>query len=284
MESTNTANIWVAIGTILLALAAFANIWLSRKQARIFTRQLILQRSQLIPNLRIKNIEFKENIAKVNIENFSGVPGYEVGLSSSFHLVNPEYYASPDRGEKLSSSRVQQMIAEKKQLYLDFQPIQKEDLVYQGKRIVPQEYVTFMITNLNEATLLPQQSAYVEVEPNFYIGTKDILPHGQIMNFEKMKEVLLQNNYTYAAIIIELVYKDKLETPMGFEPYAKFIINFKRHKTLEEAWREGVSFSFMALSQGEIQRKLKGVTMDHYKNAKSSKSPEILEKMNKEYF
>jgi len=279
---TDFANIAVAIGTFLLALAAFATMLQDRKQISILYRLYALLRP--IPNLRITSLNFKGNIARVNIENFSSVPGYEVGLASSFYLVYPKYYSSSEEKEELSTSLAQQMIAEGKTVYRHFQPLLKEQLIYQDIRMVPQTYVSFMLTSLNEATLLPQKSETIEVEPEFYIGTNEVLSKGQILNFEKLKEVLLQNNHTFAAINMSLVYKDKLETPMGYEPYAKFVINFKRHKTLEEARREGISFDFVALSPGEIQRKSKGVTMDYYKNVKSSQSPEVLEEIDKGYF
>lgn len=279
---TDFANIALAIGTFFLAIAAFTAIWQSRKQISILYRLFASQR--IIPNLRIISLDFKGNIATVNIENFSDVPGYEVGLASSFYLVYPKYYSSSEEKEELSISLAQQMIAEGKTVYWHFQPLLKEQLIYQDIRMVPQTYVSFMLTSLNEATLLPQKSETIEVEPEFYIGTENVLGRGKILNFEELKEVLLQNNHTFAAINMSLVYKDKLETSMGYEPYAKFVINFKKHKTLEEAWREGISFDFIALSLGEIQRKSKGVTMDYYEKAKSSQSPEVLEKIDRGSF
>jgi hypothetical protein len=279
-----TANFWVAIGTILLAIASFVNIWMSRKQAQVFTRQLILQRSQLIPNLRIKKLEFKGNIAEVDIENFSDVPGYEVGLSSSFYLTYPEYYASKDQSEKLSESRVKQMNEEKKQLYWRFQPLINHNIVFENEKMASEDYITFLITSLNEATLLPHQMATIHVEPQFYISSnKSENLSGMILDFNILKDTLLQNNQIFAAVNIVLVYKDKLETPMGFEPYAKFIINFNKHKTLEDAWRDGVGYNFLALSPGQIQREIKGTPMSMYKNAKSSRSPEMLEKADMEF-
>ena len=238
----------------------------------------------MIPNVRIKTITFKGNKAIVDVENFSDVPGYEVGLTSTFFFVEQKVYSSLDKGEELSYSLAQQYFKEKKQLYHSFHLSSKTDLTYKGKHMEPKDYVTFLITDLNEATVLPHKKAKVVVEPEFYIEEKKQLPTGQILNYEKLKEVLLQNEQLYVAINIDLVYKDKLETPMGFEPYANFIIAFKRHKTLEEAWREGIGYNFLPLSQGEIQRKLKGIPLSQYKNVKSRQSAEMLEKLNEDWF
>jgi len=268
-------NILLAIGTLALAIVAFYSLRQNQKQIQVLSRQVNVQKSLLVPYLQVKQLDIQGNRVSIETENVSDTTAHWFGLATEFYLVYPRYSADPKGDELLSPSHLEQLIEEGKTVWVEFLLLSSSKaprFTYEGKLVLPEGVVTYPESGFTATVFAAHTSTKVEIEPLFCVHTeKKTLGSGfgKAFRFPEFREFLLQNEVGYVAVNLSLVYKDVTETPIGHESVAKFVVNAKEHKTIQESWQSKHSFHFLPLSIGEIQRDIKWLSLDSYRQLKS---------------
>ena len=113
-------NILAAIGTLVLAVAAFFTILQNKKQLNILSKQIRVQKSEIVPFLQVNSVDANGNSLTLNIENLSSSTARGVGISTRFYLVYPEYSADLRGKDVLSQSRLEQRIKENESIFVKY--------------------------------------------------------------------------------------------------------------------------------------------------------------------
>lgn len=279
------SNFLVVIGTLALATAAFFTLRQNSKQVSILSRQISMQRSSLVPYLEINSYKAQDNRLILDIENLSNSIARGLGISTSFYLVYPRYSADPQGKDILSSSRLEQRIKDNITVWVKYHIFGPNEpkLLFDGKYAKSVEVISFPETGNSAAYFPPHNKTTVEFKPRFLISTREQLPSMKAFEFDEFKEFLLQNNIDYCAVDIKLVYQDLTERQIGNDSFCRFVINPRKHKTIQECHEEKASFDFLSLSLREIQLNLKWIDKSIYKRFKShwNRSEEEMEMIEK---
>jgi hypothetical protein len=269
------SNFLVGIGTLVLAVIAWWGLRQASNQQHILSKQLDIQQTQLRPNIQVKSFNFKKNALSVEIENVSTVAAYRVGVSTRFYLVYPLFFDSPESNQPLSRSRVEQMIAKKKQLYAKYQlvhPKKGPKLIYEGNIVIPDEAVTFAGNDLPGAIILSRETRNITVEPRFNVSTGLITGlTGKAFDFAELTRFLLQHDVQWVAVSFALIFKDVTEEIIGSEWITKFAFDIKGRTSLANAHTHGSPIYFLPLSAAEIQTKKMYLPGQSYRSRKTSK-------------
>ncbi|MDD4794699.1 MAG: hypothetical protein PHU18_05595 [Dehalococcoidales bacterium] len=262
MSLDNFLQLLVAAGTISLALATFLTLAQNYQQLQLLKKQLLLQTNQYSPDLAIITFEIKGNVMSIELENIGSSHATWVGIGCSFYLVSLSYYS-----DKSGKKEVSELTAARsnEQLYIKFNLDYQSTLKNEEYIIYPARYINFLLAESQEPTILPNKKYQLSTELNFYIKEKKELGSAQMLDFNKLKELMGQNNRRYIAADLSLCYKDKSRNTM-YKAIDKFIIDFEADDTLEQAWKKHRSYSFVALSTNEIFSKVKGMDFDTYSN------------------
>lgn len=262
-----------SIGTLVLAVAALWGLKQTRNQQRIISRQLDIQQSQLRPNVQIKSFNFNGNMLNISIENVSTVAAYWVGVLTRFYLIYPQYFDSQESHEQLSRTRVEQMMSEKKQLFVKYQlfaPSKQPKLTHDSHIVSPAEAVVFAGNDLPGAIILSRETRSIKVEPMFYVSTGSMLGiAGNGFNFTDLKAFLLQHDITWIAFSFELIFKDVTEDIIRSEWITKFAFNMSVSSSLADAASHSNPVFFLPLSASEIQAKSRFLPGDSYRAMKT---------------
>jgi hypothetical protein len=162
-------------------------------------------------------------------------PAYEIGLSMSFILLD----GNDGKSWKFHEKPLPFTLLEDET---------KKDGMTEGN---PIDSVVFLRNEKGLSRLYGKQRETFSAEPIFLFKNIKKIKEGTIQRYDvysTVKKRLLNNKIRFVAISISLVYKDVAETIQESEPIKCFVIDLKKHNSLEEAYHENIPFHQMAIS------------------------------------
>ena len=176
-------------------------------------RQISLSREE--PRLHHSDLKFDGNKISLRIANVGNGIAMEVGVISDFSPL---------------------------MMKLPFVRIKFED-----KNVVPAECVNFPVDG--EMVLEPKSFKIFKSEIKFFASTelieksKKLLEGlaGEAFDFEELCEFLKKQDIDEMGVSIKLIGKNFMEEPIDGTSSTEFTVDFKKHKTLEEAFKEFVN-------------------------------------------
>jgi hypothetical protein len=243
----------VALGTILLAIVTFMSVMQGRKQMQILLKQVNLQVGQQIPHLFIKEVTFEGDSVKIDVENATNVPAFELGLETRFHLIRQSYSDAANGGREITWGEAIKLREAGKIVYgkyLLLPPHELPKLVYDYREVKSETAVTFFAPQGVSKYFPPKSTIQVSTIPRFAISwmEKDN-PRWQGFEFTRFRDFLLKNNIDKVAVSMMLVCKDASEKPVAQGYVTSFFINTESDKSLEDSSKSKQKFDFLPLSQ-----------------------------------
>lgn len=255
MDTLIVTQVLVAVGTVGLAAAALVSIRSSETTLRQMSEQLRYQRSQLIPYVHVIDWSIQGDKVHVTMKNLTKAPALGLGLRADFFVVEMAAYATPDsHSRRLTEQEAHEMSLRQDQLfgkYVLSDPRTRQKLQHKGLEVQHVGVVTFALSGLEGALLMPEQQATVEFAPRFG-ARKPGSPILYTFDFADLRALLISNNVRDLAVSLSLTYKDVSEEPVGSDTIVKFGASLNEAVSLEKAHAANHSIDFIALSRGEM--------------------------------
>ena len=239
------AQIGVAVGTLILAIATFAMAHQGKLQLNELKKQNLLSKSTYEPVLKCLDLKFVKNIPRITIGNIGQSRAQWIGISTHFHP------------SKL------------------FHPIINPKLEFEGKIVFPEETINFPYKQ-GEMILDQKESGIFNSEILFGVASKDLNPF-KGFNFEDLKDFLTKNNIQQVGIDIGIVGKNLMDETAPLTRITTFFVDLKKHETLEDAYLDAQKSDskpyFLPLSTGEVSFLLGKIyrNLQRKKNSESDK-------------
>lgn len=264
----------LAVGTILLAIAALVSISIGRRQNQVILRQLSLQTGQQIPHLFIREVKFEDDTININIENATNVPAYWLGLSTNYYLVNERYSSDSEGKNEINRGESVKLHEEGKTVYMKYYPIIGSvvpKLKYEGKEAQINSAVSFFDPQGVSQYLPASTNIWVKAVPRFAISwkEKDVIQAYRGFAFNEFRSFLLKNNIFAVAVTMDLICKDSAEMQHNQGEVASFAILAGSDKTLAESGKRQQHFDFIAVPFFEMLSKDSWILTDTYLNTYS---------------
>jgi len=163
-----------------------------------------LQRSSQIPYLKVNSVDIRNNPIYLEIENLTNSLALWLGISTAFYLVYPQYSAD-SKGEGMpSASRLEKLIKENQTIYVKYLGYGPNEprLVWESKIVQTHKVVSFPKSGYAATYFPPHDSIKLEVEPLYFVRTKELLGSGKAFKYDEIREYLLQNNINHIAVDI----------------------------------------------------------------------------------
>lgn len=238
------SGIAVAGGTIALAVATFLMIRQSNSQLEQLRQQNLLTSSKNEPILKVSDFKFIDNKSQCRITNVGDGRAIHIGMSVHF-------IPSVEKQIKIDAK-----------IEFDGEPANSQDVINfpidQG-----------MIILDSKETMVFSSEMLFGIGTKMKIGNIDFTTTRQAFTFDKLKEFLKKFEIFSIAVDIGVIGKDYVEKPTPVTRIATFFVDFKKHKTLQEAYEEAITNEekpyFFSLTQGEID----WMDGDLYKNSRT---------------
>jgi hypothetical protein len=271
------AEIAVALGTLSLAYLAYKTLKENQKQLSLLSSQTTIFRSQLDPYLVVKSLKFEGNQVRINIENLGKGHATWLGIEGSFYLVEPRLYA--DRG--IDNPITESQAKERQQRSLTVwgryvASINTTPLSYGDRsNVTPTSIVSFLVNkDIGDALLRVGEAQEFVLEPffGFVTDNKFELSGYQALRFSELREFLDRNGVRYVALDFHVVCKDIVDNDGPSERLCRFVMDLRKHQTLEEAYREDRDFGFTPVSVREMTRKEGFFSSSDYRGLKAMRN------------
>lgn len=252
------ASLAVAIGTIVLAIVTYKVLTESRKQLSVLTAQTVISRSQLDPYLLARNFGFRGDKLLVDVGNIGRGHATWLSLRAWFQPCEPHYYADKHGEIPLTQEQAARLGKEQGWALGKYAPSRKVLKYKDWKEAFPVQTFTFLGNKSvgDEAILLASERQQFEVEPIFFLGRdKPEFMEGKGFKFDEFSKFLRDIDVHFLAVEFQLVCKDPVENNVPGLPICKFVVDFAKHKTLEDAFAAKLGFDFFPLSQREPAQK-----------------------------
>ncbi|WP_048068429.1 hypothetical protein [Methanoregula boonei] len=253
-------NVFVALGTILLAIYAYRNIKITQSQLKSFQEQTSFLLSQNRPILEIGNCSVDKNKLKISLKNVGNTPAFELGVSTYCFSVDKTDDIKHmkwlhDFGWPYVTERLVKDIFRKR---LD----QTVDVTYYDPERVldgektskykPIEGITFLKRPTGDSYLLPSENWMpFEIEPVYMLDDDfnnnlkyEFLEHKRadlLQNYkprrytlEQIAKIYLKNELPYICVKFSLYCKDSFENEIFVNDIDYYIIDLKKEKSIEE--------------------------------------------------
>lgn len=244
MDTNLIAQIGVAVGTIVLAIATFVMAHQGKLQLKELKRQTQISSAKQEPILKGSNLKFTENKPRFLITNVGEGRAIWIGVSTQFH---PSINKHPKIDAKFE---------------------------WENKDAFSTEMINFPSKN-GEIILDLKESVIYESEILFGISQKGIMGSVKGFHLNELKEFLKKYDIHEIAVEIGIIGKDLMEVSTPITKIASFFVDFEKHDTLEKAYDEfmksGEKPYFLSLSMGEIRF----TTGDVYRNLRSGKKADF---------
>jgi hypothetical protein len=252
-----------ATGTLIVAAITFINVRILRgqinlieRQTNLIERQTIIQRSSIYPLLEWDSVKNKKNSVYILLTNKGKGPALHIGLANMFHHCKYPTGA----------------IADSNYLYD----------IKENRRIYPSEVVSIMRTSGGKSRLHPKETDEFRGEIMFRytpyatladFPSKDLLRGKRVYaykdyTFDELKALMAENKLRFIYAFIHIVYKDISEQILEIEPLYRVIVDFGKHKNMQEAIKNGMVPRWTQMSLDEIPQ----FSWDNYKNFRSKRS------------
>lgn len=207
--------------TIIVIILTIYNTILFYRQAKLTEKQTLIERSQVYPLVKIEDVDVKGDLFRLKLKNKAHMPAYQLGV---------EIYFTP-------------CSLEKGQL----EPIDEIPWINgnNAKKAYPRRVIIPLKNKKGKARLYDKEEDIYEADAFFLFNTsKKELASGKADSFAELKQRLTKQGIRFVAVLTALVYKDVSETVIEFEAIRDFTIDFAKHNTLEDAWRENIPYPF----------------------------------------
>ena len=247
----------VAIGTLVLAYLAYGSLRENRKQLSLISSQTAIARSRLQPYLLVKEPKFDGNQLKLSIENLGLGYATWLAIQASFYLVEERSYADPVAVTPISRAQVRERQSRGLTAWGRFQPIEKSLSYANHRNVLPVSMVTFFVNKeANDSLLRPRESGVFSVEPFFGFeidrGTENQSWQG--LAFGDFREFLDGNVVRFVGLDFHVVCKDAVDKDVPSERICRFVMDLRKHQTLEDAFLEKRTFGFTPIGLKELTR------------------------------
>lgn len=233
--------------TIAATIISVYNAILFYRQSKLVEKQTLIQRSHAYPHVRIREVNVVEDTFKLALENMSEAPAFRLGLMVAFVPCSP--------GEKHW-----QFVDE-----IAWTDNDEMKIGYPKKIVVP------IKNKKGLCRLYGKEKDVFKARALFlFSGSKKGLWEGpgKADNFKELKTRLMNQDIRFVAVMTSLVYKDVAETVDEFEPIKDFIVNFQKHESLEQAWKESIPFYDKTIGYEEVPF----MDYEFYRHAKGYRS------------
>lgn len=237
-----------SIATFIVAIITLYNVLHLRRQLRLMEKQVVLQRSEVYPFLDVEDKKVNGNEVELRLKNKGRGPAFRIGLKTLFSPLK---------------------IAESKWDFVD------ELYEYESgkvKRVYPENCVVLLKTqHRQESRLHPQEEDIFTGQISFiyrYSKKAKLFSPYRHRSFEDIEKLFITNNLRFVAVVLVLVYQDITESITEQEPLYFFVIDFQKHKSIDEAIKDKIPLPPHTVSLEEI-----GFTdWVSYKSLKSERS------------
>lgn len=285
------ANLLVAFGTILLALASYKSIRIVKKQTELMYSQSNFMRLQQTPLLKREDLKINENNISIKLTNIGNGIATQIGVDTSYYVVSPKLVEPPDERVKEKVLREQGISKDEyasitsvfgREMWFKYNWTPNSELFKEvrskeifGLRLgflkdtskaYPENYITFVKNDVNETSILEEgESSIFNCTPQMglkigetYLMGRKHPKYLQWISFDKLVSLCKENNIQYLGFKIDLIYKDLAENVNSAEELINCVVDINADKTLEDAFKKNVELDIFPLGQSEIENKIGG--------------------------
>jgi hypothetical protein len=237
-----------SIATFIVALITLYNVLHLRRQLKLMEKQVILLRSEVYPFIDIKDKKVNGNEVELKLENKGRGPAFNIGFRTQFtplKIIGSEWSFVDELYE-----------------YENEKP---------KRRIYPINCVVLLRTKHRQGSRLhPQEEDVFTGETRFMHGysKKGRGLSWRYHSFEDLGKLFTTNKLRFVAVSLALVYQDITESIIEEEPLHFFVIDFTKHKSIEEAIKGNLPLPSHTVSLEEIGF----IDWGSYKSMKSERS------------
>lgn len=255
MDELAVAALITAIGTLVIAGITLVNVKILRRQIRLAESQTILQRSGVYPFLESQNLRVDGNSLKVVLTNKGADPAFQIGLLISFHPLT------------LAASGE----------HFDFVQHMREPST--DTEIYPSKMLVYLKNTDGKSRLHPKDTAEFKGEILFWYTYFKSYPFKELISgkevhagkgcsFNELRALMVENSVQFLAVSIDMVYMDISERIREYEPFWDILVDLEKHKTMEDAVKDGRRFAQSPLGLEELE----WIPWEQYKNMKSRRA------------
>ncbi len=245
-------NMGVSLGTIMLALFTWKLAKTSNVQAELIRRQAEIHHASSNPFLEVKDIKFVKNRVSFKLKNAGNGDAYSIGVYSNFSTSRLKINDYLMKNDKLHASV--EWGFEPKTLFDNFKG-QKNRICENGWVAYPERsgyYNTVLKSSeMVKFDIIPKYFIHYR-EKKRYFDRKDG-PYGRrIDKFEDLTKIMTDNGIDFVNLELTIVCKNSLGEITEYLPLSNFVIDVKKHKSLQDAFESGYHESFRLLGSREI--------------------------------
>jgi len=246
-------NIFVAMGTILLAYYAYLNIKVTQKQLKSFQKQTKIFLSQNQPNLFVERVCFRQNSLIIFLTNAGVRPAFEIGCAAICYRVNK--VQEKKTMEWLYKFGWPKITKEDIKDFFDMDTNQElivteEELMEKTRfQVKPEPSITFLKRDNEETSLNSgERDVRFKCEPVFGFDNvsekeKQLILRGGIIDkykhwnfkFNDIKKFYKEMGVRYFHLEFSLWSKDPIENPIFYKDIISCIVDLDEDNSIEEA-------------------------------------------------
>lgn len=220
-----------SIATFIVAIITLYNVLHSRRQLKLMEKQVILSRSEVYPLIDVKDKKVNGNEVELKLKNKGRGPAFRIGLRT--HFIPLEIKAS------------------KWNFVDELYEYENE----KAKRIYPMDCVVLLKTKRHQENKLhPKEEDVFAGEIRFIhsYSKKNPWASWRCLSWEDLEKLFATNKLRFAAVRLGLVYQDITESIIEEDGLYFFVIDFAKHKSIEEAIKDNVPLPPHAVSLEDI--------------------------------
>lgn len=263
-------NVAVALGTLYLALIAKRSLQEGRRQLKILSSQTEIFRSQQDPFLKVNTFRFEGDKLLLDVENIGNGPATWVGVETWFEPTFPRTFADEDSTVPISAGEAASKVGKGEKVWSRFEMDTKTRLHYKDwKKTKPTSVVTLLLNKrIGDAILAAEERGQFEIQPLFEIKNEVKMGSMKASKFDELREILIDNNIRFAALHFTTACKNSVLNNCYGESFCRFVVDLKRHSTLEEAYQSRYDFNFVTVGPREITKQLGWLDGELYRDMK----------------
>jgi hypothetical protein len=208
-----------SIATFIVAIITLYNVLHSRRQLKLMEKQVILSRSEVYPLIDVEDKKVNGNAVELKLKNKGRGPAFRIGFRTRF--IPLEIKASK----------------------WDFIDELYEYENKKVKRIYPIDCVVLLKTKRHQENKLHPKEVDIftgEIKFMYSYSKKNQLSSWRYLPWEDLRELFATNKLRFAAVGLSLVYQDITESIIEEEQLYFFVIDFAKHKSIEEAIKDNM--------------------------------------------
>ena len=256
MDTLSAFLVVFIIALLLLALTILLGVRALHTQGQIMEKQTLLVRAGVYPFLELERSSFQGNTFNATLTNNGSGPALQIGLLTHFVPLQPEKDG--------------------------FNFITTLHDKTRDRKTYPSDMVVFLKNSRGVSRLHPGNQDEFKGEMSLWVTPFErptqhlwlglvrgkTVYAGRACSFDDLEILLSENGVRFVALLTSLVYTDISETIVETERIGDVVVDLNKHKTYEEALKDGVSFRQVNLSPEQIEY----LPWEDYKNRKSHRA------------